>query len=31
MNLSDFTTTGGIQAWEEIFNMEQKFPYRRFS
>ena len=31
MNLSDLTTTGGIQPWEEVFKMEQKFPYRKFS
>jgi len=31
MNLSDLTTTGGIKPWEEVFKMEQKFPYRRFS
>jgi sugar/nucleoside kinase (ribokinase family) len=30
MNLSDLTTTGGIRPWEEIFKMEEKFPYRRF-
>ena len=30
MNLSDLTTTGGIRPWEEVFEMEQRFPYRRF-
>jgi len=30
MNLSDLTTTGGIRPWEEVFKMEEKFPYRRF-
>jgi sugar/nucleoside kinase (ribokinase family) len=30
MNLSDLTTTGGMRPWEEVFQMEQKFPYRRF-
>ncbi len=29
MNLSHLTTTGGIRPWEEIFKMEEKFPYRR--
>jgi sugar/nucleoside kinase (ribokinase family) len=29
MNLSDLTTTGGMRPWEEVFQMEQKFPYRR--
>lgn len=29
MNLSDLTTTGGIKPWEEVFKMEEKFPYRR--
>jgi sugar/nucleoside kinase (ribokinase family) len=29
MNLSDLTTTGGIRPWEEVFEMEEKFPYRR--
>jgi sugar/nucleoside kinase (ribokinase family) len=28
MNLSDLTTTGGIKSWEEIFEMEERFPYR---
>jgi sugar/nucleoside kinase (ribokinase family) len=28
MNLSDLTTTGGIRPWEEVLQMEQKFPYR---
>ena len=28
MNLSDLTTTGGIRPWEEVFEMEQRFPYR---
>ena len=30
MNLSDLTTTGGLRPWEEIFEMEQRFPYRSF-
>jgi hypothetical protein len=30
MNLSDLTTTGGIRPWEEVFEMEKKFPYQRF-
>jgi sugar/nucleoside kinase (ribokinase family) len=30
MNLSDLTTTGGIRPWEEVFDMEKKFPYRKF-
>ena len=30
MNLSDLTTTGGIRRWQEVFEMEQRFPYRRF-
>ena len=30
MNLSDLTTTGGIRPWEEVLEMEKKFPYRRF-
>jgi sugar/nucleoside kinase (ribokinase family) len=29
MNLSDLTTTGGIRPWKEVFEMEEKFPYRR--
>jgi sugar/nucleoside kinase (ribokinase family) len=29
MNLSELTTTGGMKRWEEIFAMENKFPYRR--
>jgi sugar/nucleoside kinase (ribokinase family) len=29
MNLSDLTTTGGMRPWEEVFQMEEKFPYRR--
>jgi sugar/nucleoside kinase (ribokinase family) len=29
MNLSDLTTTGGIRPWQEVFGMEDKFPYRR--
>jgi sugar/nucleoside kinase (ribokinase family) len=29
MNLSNLTTTGGIRPWEEVFKMEEKFPYRR--
>ncbi|MGD0920449.1 MAG: carbohydrate kinase family protein [Terriglobia bacterium] len=28
MNLSDLTTTGGIKPWKEIFEMEERFPYR---
>jgi hypothetical protein len=31
MNLSDLTTTGGIRPWQEVFEMEEKFPYRRLS
>jgi sugar/nucleoside kinase (ribokinase family) len=31
MNLSDLTTTGGIKPWEEVLQMEEKFPYRRLS
>jgi len=30
MNLSDLTTTGGIRSWQEVFEMERRFPYRRF-
>jgi sugar/nucleoside kinase (ribokinase family) len=30
MNLSDLTTTGGIRPWEEVFEMEERFPYRKF-
>ena len=29
MNLSDLTTTGGIKSWQEILQMEQRFPYRK--
>jgi sugar/nucleoside kinase (ribokinase family) len=29
MNLSDLTTTGGIKPWKEIFDMEERFPYRK--
>lgn len=29
MNLSDLTTTGGIKPWKEVFEMQQRFPYRR--
>jgi sugar/nucleoside kinase (ribokinase family) len=29
MNLSDVTTTGGIRAWNEVFGMEGRFPYRK--
>jgi hypothetical protein len=28
MNLSDLTTTGGMKSWEEVFRMEERFPYR---
>jgi sugar/nucleoside kinase (ribokinase family) len=28
MNLSDMTTTGGIKSWREVFQMEERFPYR---
>ncbi len=28
MNLSDLTTTGGIKSWQEVFQMEDRFPYR---
>jgi sugar/nucleoside kinase (ribokinase family) len=31
MNLSDLTTTGGIRRWQEVFEMEGRFPYRKFS
>jgi sugar/nucleoside kinase (ribokinase family) len=30
MNLSDLTAIGGIRPWEEVFEMEKKFPYQRF-
>ena len=30
MNLSDLTTIGGIRPWEEVVEMEKKFPYQRF-
>jgi sugar/nucleoside kinase (ribokinase family) len=30
MNLNDLTTTGGIRPREEVFEMEARFPYRRF-
>jgi sugar/nucleoside kinase (ribokinase family) len=29
MNLSDLTTTGGIRPWREVFEMEERFPYRK--
>jgi len=29
MNLSDLTTTGGIKSWQEVFRMEERFPYRK--
>ena len=29
MNLSDLTTTGGIRPWQEVLEMENKFPFRR--
>jgi sugar/nucleoside kinase (ribokinase family) len=29
MNLSDLTTTGGIKSRDEVFAMEQNFPYRK--
>jgi sugar/nucleoside kinase (ribokinase family) len=29
MNLSDLTTTGGIKPWREVFEMEERFPYRK--
>ena len=29
INLSDLTTTGGIKAWKETFEMEERFPYRK--
>jgi sugar/nucleoside kinase (ribokinase family) len=29
MNLSDLTTTGAIKSWQEVFRMEQRFPYRK--
>lgn len=28
MNLSDLTTTGGSKSWQEILQMEKRFPYR---
>jgi sugar/nucleoside kinase (ribokinase family) len=28
MNLSDLTTTGGSKSWQEVLQMEAKFPYR---
>jgi sugar/nucleoside kinase (ribokinase family) len=31
MNLSDVTTTGGIRPCDEIFGMEERFPYRQIS
>ncbi len=29
MNLSDFTTTGGISHWKEVLRIQEKFPFRR--
>jgi sugar/nucleoside kinase (ribokinase family) len=29
MNLSDLTTVGGIRPWKEIFQMQERFPYRK--
>lgn len=29
LNLSDLTTTGGIQPWQEVQRMEKRFPYRK--
>ena len=29
MNLSDLTTTGGMRSWQEVLQMEEKFPYRK--
>jgi sugar/nucleoside kinase (ribokinase family) len=31
MNLSDLTTTGGSKSWQEILQMEKRFPYRRLA
>ena len=29
MNLNDLTTTGGSRSWQEVLQMEEKFPYRK--
>jgi sugar/nucleoside kinase (ribokinase family) len=29
MNLNDLTTTGGSRSWQEVFQMEERFPYRK--
>jgi len=29
MNLNDLTTTGGSKSWQEVLEMEKRFPYRR--
>jgi sugar/nucleoside kinase (ribokinase family) len=29
MNLSDLTTTGGMGPWQDVFKMEERFPYRK--
>jgi sugar/nucleoside kinase (ribokinase family) len=29
MNLNDLTTTGGSKSWQEVFQMEERFPYRK--
>jgi hypothetical protein len=28
MNLSDLTTTGGSKSWQEVLQLETRFPYR---
>jgi sugar/nucleoside kinase (ribokinase family) len=29
MNLNDLTTTGAIKCWQEVWRMEERFPYRK--
>jgi len=29
MNLNDLTTTGGSKSWQEVLQMEERFPYRK--
>ena len=29
MNLNDLTTTGGSRSWQEVLQMEERFPYRK--
>ena len=29
MNLNDLTTTGGSKSWQEVLQMEARFPYRK--